>query len=323
MISELISESQLFKSLVKDRISKRLSHAYLILGEDKETRKAFVNQISLYLMCENGGCMECKTCAKVMARTHFDLIFLNEDGKLKTDDLNQLIDYVYIKPAEAEYKLVFIDNADGLSDNIQNKLLKLYEEPPESVIIFMLARGEAGILRTIKSRAKTLYLPIFSSKQIYLELLEQGVEESVAKAAAIISGGQFDRAYLFSNQEGYLEMYNSCVDLLMNLKKSQDVTAYIGSKLFEKDKIDVTLDYFQIIFKDVLVYISKSNCEYATIGRECDIKDIADGFNEGGVALAILSIVKAKMMLKANVSSLSVAESLMLQILEDKYKSKM
>lgn len=323
MISDLLEKSQLYQTILKDKQSDKLSHAYLVQGEDMETRKVFLNQISLLLMCEKDGCMECKACAKVMARTHLDLMVLNEDGKLRTDDLSKLIDYVYVKPAEAKYRLVFFDNADTLSDTIQNKLLKLYEDPPENVIIFMFARGQSGILRTIRSRAKKLFLPVFSTNEIYQELVSQGVDSDTAMPAAIISGGQFDKAYLFSNQEGYLLRYNGCIDILKGLKRSTDVTQFISSKLFSKESIEVTLDYFQIIFKDVLIYLSKSNVEYATIGRDCDIKEIADGFNEGGVALSILSIVKAKTMLKFNVSAPAVTESLLLQILEDKYKSKL
>lgn len=323
MISDLLQKSQVFLNLSSDKKYSRLSHAYLVLGDDLETRKVFLNLIALLLLCENDGCMHCKPCAKVMARTHLDMMVLNEDSSLKTSNLSPLLDFVYVKPAEAKYKLVFIDNADSLNETIQNKLLKLYEEPPENVIIFMFSKGETGILKTIKSRAKLIYLPVFSNKQIYEELLEQGIEESVAEAAAIMSGGQFHRAYLFSNQEGYLDMFNSAVQLLKDIKWSKDITKHMNSTLFSKENIEITLDYFQIIFKDVLVFLSQSRTEYATMKRNEDIEEIAKGYNAGGVALAILSISNAKKMLSSNVSPQSVIETLLFQILEDKYKAKL
>jgi hypothetical protein len=71
------------------------------------------------------------------------------------------------------------------------------------------------------------------------------------------------------------------------------------------------------------VFLSQSRTEYATMKRNEDIEEIAKGYNAGGVALAILSISNAKKMLSSNVSPQSVIETLLFQILEDKYKAKL
>jgi DNA polymerase-3 subunit delta' len=326
-IFDLLLESQIYKELKADKERNSLSHAYLVLGPDTKTRNVFKLLASLLILCEKGGCLNCPTCRSILAtsenKSHLDIKEINEKGDLKVEDLTGLIDEIYTKPVTGDKKIFFIDNLEipASSQRIQNKLLKIYEEPPKNVVIFMMARGEAGVLPTIISRAKSIYLPSFTTQQIYDALIAEEVPEYTAEMAASLSSGRFDKADLFADKEEYIELFENILEFLVNLKNSKDVSKYLNSPIFKKDNLETAFEIIQIILNDALIKVSGSNKPLATMDRDYYISEIAKMHNAGSLALAILATTEAKKMLTLSVNETSIAESFMLNMLQSKYKA--
>ena len=81
------------------------------------------------------------------------------DGKeMKVQDIRNAFSSVYEKPLIIEKRIYIINNFEYLNNSSQNALLKILEEPPFYVTIILTSKTLNGILDTIKSRCKKIYL---------------------------------------------------------------------------------------------------------------------------------------------------------------------
>ena len=248
-----------------------------------------------------------------------EVIRLSGMNLIINDDDHQLIIKVSSIPS-ARIQIYFIDNAERLTPAVQNKLLKVFEEPPKDVIIALFAKSTYGILQTIKSRAKLNYLPTFTAEDIHNALVGEGYPRAQAEIASALSGGSFEKAYAFVQDENYYNQYSECFEVLKNCKKSTMVVEYINKPLFSKDNIRRTLEFFEIILRDVAVKVSGAKIPYITRNRDYDIAQISEGYTTASVAMAILEVNRGEAMLDSYISNVSVAERVLFKILEAKYK---
>jgi|AGTN01.3.fsa_nt_gi DNA polymerase III, gamma/tau subunits len=316
MIESRLNLKSEYKNLKRVFAGGSYSHAYLLISEDA----SLLNVAEAELAAAVVGSGE----ERIALREHPDVLYYNIEGKMKTsekdggeDSAERLIEDAYIKPLEGKRKVIFLERAGELSAIIQNKLLKIIEDPPKGLVFFLVASGEAGILKTIVSRVKKLYLPRFSSSEVFSELRERGVPDELAKKAAAVSGGRFDRAFEFS--EGTAEDFSRAVETLCGCKKSSDVVNYIGDPLFEKESAGRAFSFIAIILGDMLEYVSGGK-NFKALGYESDIAAASEGFSAAGLAEAILFVALAEQNLFFNVSSRSAAETLLFNILEAKHK---
>lgn len=318
MIDRRVLASEAFATWLRTVRSGNVSHAYLLLGADTAVRGLFADRMAAAVLCPDYGCGVCASCRAITGHCYPDVKYYNSDGKMKVDDAEKLIEDTYVKGMNG-HKFYFVDRAESLSPAVQNKLLKVFEDPSPNVTIVLEATGESGILPTVLSRAKRLYLPRFSVEEIKAELIEEGHPDGKAEIAAILSDGRFDRAFRYLEDERYEALYREAFEVLTNCKKSSDIAAFLDSPLFAKDQLPTALELFEIILRDCLAYLS-GDTRFTTVNRDYYIRQIAAGFSPGGAAMAILALAKARKMLTFNVGAVTVAETALFDILEAKYK---
>ena len=146
-------------SLLKNDFGAGLGHAYMLVSPDDDAVDEFFTLIAAAIFCgTHEPCMACAECRKILNGNNGDVFHLNEKrDKIKVEDLQNFLSNVNVKPI-GERKLYFIHRADLMNAQSQNKLLKTFEEPPKDVTIFLGVSNEAGMLDTVKSRARTFYL---------------------------------------------------------------------------------------------------------------------------------------------------------------------
>ncbi len=148
----------------------RLSHAYLLVGANAPALgKAFLQR----LYCAN-SCGECPTCRKLARGSHPDVHWLRKsDKRISIDQIRELQHDALYPPSEAERKVYVIDEAEALSLEAANSLLKLLEAPPDYVIFLLLARS-LRLLPTIISRCQIIKIPALGRAQAAAQLRAQG-----------------------------------------------------------------------------------------------------------------------------------------------------
>lgn len=131
----------------------RFSHAYVFSGPEMTGKKTFATELFKKI---NG-----RDAAE--NNPDFKLIFpraLEGETKIYIDDIREIKSFLSLKPYYGPYKFVVIDNADRMTDDASNALLKTLEEPsPRSVIILVTAMPKL-LLPTVVSRCETIkFLP--------------------------------------------------------------------------------------------------------------------------------------------------------------------
>lgn len=249
---ESIVGNNKIKKLLQDAInSGNVSHSYLFIGKEGVGKKLFAKDLAKKVMCL--GEENCESCVKFNANTNPDFRIIVPDGKsIKIEQIRNMQAKILEKPIISNKKVYIIDDADLMSEESQNCLLKTLEEPPEYAMIILIASNETKILQTIKSRCVIIRFEDLTNEEIsqILNTNDQDLiklcEGSVAKAETVSQKKEiFDNLKMIVN---FLEK-NSLIDVFNN----SDLL-YLS-----KDDIIILLDFLNIIFFEK----TKENIRYA------------------------------------------------------------
>ena len=142
--------------------TKRLSHAYMIVGPEGERQAQAITDLAAALLCpaEEPPCAQCRDCRKVYAGIHPDMIFIErqpgDKGQLHreilVDQIRQITADAVVSPNEAIRKVYILREADRMNIAAQNALLKALEEPPRHTSFLLCTTAADTLLPTIRSR---------------------------------------------------------------------------------------------------------------------------------------------------------------------------
>ncbi|MBQ8269068.1 MAG: DNA polymerase III subunit [Clostridia bacterium] len=159
----LIENADTKKRLARAILENSFPHAFIIEGPKGCGKHTLATQLSAALNCENRTgaasfpCGYCSNCARILKKNFVDVHYLSrKEGKstIGVEEIRSLREDIYLSPTESRYKIYVIEEAQTMTPQAQNALLKIFEEPPSGVIIFLLCDNMQKILSTIKSRAQ-------------------------------------------------------------------------------------------------------------------------------------------------------------------------
>lgn len=165
------------------------AHAYIVEGKQGEVRAKFVQDFVKGLNCQsdnlsNRPCNECASCIQIDAGTSMDVFHMSRNGKnggyLKEDVL-AFIDRLGMG-AYGRYVIGVIDEADILSEILQNKLLKTLEEPDEGAVIILATNNKDNLLSTVRSRCSHVRVADYSDED------EEATSDSIKEIADRLIG---------------------------------------------------------------------------------------------------------------------------------------
>ena len=305
----------------------KLSHAYILNGERGSGKKMLAQLFAMTLQCESGKtdpCGECKSCIQAKNANQPDIITVRHEkpATISVDDIReQLNGDIMIKPYSSPYKIYIIPEADIMSVQAQNALLKTLEEPPEYAVIFLLTENADSLLPTIRSRCVMLKLRNIKDKLVKKYLMEQlQVPDYQALVCAAFAQGNIGRAIMLAKSEHFNELKEEAIQLLKYLDEMELHEIVSAIKEINKYKLEVTdyLDIFSIWYRDVLLYKATKDVERLVFGDQVKfIKEKAARSSYEGIETVLEAIEKAKARLRANVNFDIVMELLLLTIKEN------
>jgi DNA polymerase-3 subunit delta' len=124
---------------------------YLFHGPPSTGKRTISFLLAKYFLCQStkeDDCA-CKSCLN-FAQGHPDLLCVGREGKVLVGDIDEIISFVLRAPLCSLGRLVIIDNADVISYEASNRLLKILEESP--ITFFLISSNIKNILPTIRSR---------------------------------------------------------------------------------------------------------------------------------------------------------------------------
>lgn len=181
--------------------SGAVGHAYLFVGPAGSGKKTTAKAFACALLCDDGGCGSCRDCYRIKRGAHPDVRVLEPEGAasyLLREQVRPLIHEINLKPVEADRKVYIIGQADLMRDDSANAFLKTLEEPPDDVVIVLLAPTLDSVLPTIASRCLIVrFRRVPPSSAILLLQQRTGASTREAKAALAATGGVLSRAVEF------------------------------------------------------------------------------------------------------------------------------
>lgn len=303
----------------------KVSHAYILAGEAGMGRKSLAHAFALTLLCEKGGsqpCMNCHACKQVLSGNHPDLIHVTHEkpGSIGVDDIREQInDTIMIRPYSSYYKVYIVDDAEKMTIQAQNALLKTIEEPPSYAVIILLTINEDLFLPTILSRCVQLKLKPLKDSVIQAYLKEtMGIPEREAQLYAAFARGNLGKAIKLSDSEEFKDMYKRLLSMLRNIK-NMDISQLLDYSKKLKEEMDIyeCLDFMQVWYRDALMFKVTNDANLLIFKDEYStISDMSRHIGYDGFENILQAIEKARIRLQANVN-MELAMELMFLVMKE------
>lgn len=315
--------------MVKDHFKKaieghKVSHAYILTGEAGMGRKSIANAFAMTLLCEKGGsepCMVCHSCKQVLGGNHPDLIYVTHEkpASIGVDDIREQInDTIMIRPYSSYYKIYIVDEAEKMTVQAQNALLKTIEEPPSYAVILLITTNQEAFLPTILSRCIQLKLkPLkdFTVKSYLTEHLH--VPDKEAEICAAFARGNLGKAIHLSSSDEFKELYQKVMSVIksvgdMDITMLLDCIREIKDQKFEMNDM---LDLMQLWFRDVLMFKVTKDMNLLIFRDEYKaINEMGQKYDYAGLEEILNAVDLARTRLEANVNMELTMELLLLTI---------
>ena len=324
---DVVGHKDIIKYIRNAVSENKVSHAYIMNGERGSGKKMLANLFATTLQCEKGGpdpCNECHSCKQAESGNHPDIIHVTHEkpNTISVEDIRtQVNNDILIKPYQGPYKIYIISEADLMTPQAQNALLKTIEEPPEYAVIFLLTENAQMLLPTITSRCVMLKLRNIKDTLIRKYLMEtMRVPDYKADMCAAFAQGNMGRAIMLANSEHFNEIREEAVQLLKYIDEMDLSEVMKAIKRINAYKLEINdyLDIIMIWYRDVLIYKATQDISKVVFKDQISyIKERARKSSYEGIEKIIESLEKAKSRLKANVNFDLVMELLLLPIKEN------
>lgn len=305
----------------------KVSHAYILNGARGSGKRMLATLFAETLLCEKKGetpCGKCHSCIQADSGNHPDIIRVQHEkpNSISVEDIRtQVNNDIMIKPYQGPYKIYIIPEADLMTPQAQNALLKTIEEPPEYAVLFLLTENAEQLLPTITSRCVMLKLRNIRDTLIKKYLMEKlEVPDYKADMCTAFAQGNMGRAIMLANSEHFNEIRDEAVQLLKYIHDMEISEIVKAVKRISVYKLEVNdyLDIIMIWYRDVLLYKATKDVEKVVFKDQISsIKEQAKKSSYEGIELILESLEKAKARLRANVNFDLVMELLFLTIKEN------
>ena len=127
---EVLGHEEIIRHLQNAVAMNKVSHSYIFAGETGSGKKLLANLFAMTLQCEKRGiepCLECASCKKALSKNQPDIINVTHEkpNTISIEDIReQVIGDIQIKPYASPYKIYIINDAEKLTAQAQNALLK-------------------------------------------------------------------------------------------------------------------------------------------------------------------------------------------------------
>lgn len=201
----IIGNAGVERQLARAVTQGRLAQAYLFIGPKGVGTLAMALHFGQYLLCENpdtaqgerlAACRSCRSCHLMETGVHPDLRLFHPDSEggqnISIKQVRERIrPQAALRPAYGERQVFLLPQAETLSEEAANALLKTIEEPSPGMVFVLGAPGTEQLLPTIRSRSRIMRFGLVSPAEIARALEQElGASPEEALLLARTCGGR-------------------------------------------------------------------------------------------------------------------------------------
>jgi DNA polymerase-3 subunit delta' len=324
--NDIIGQKQVTTSLMCSLESHRIGHANAFVGPKGIGKRTVARIFAATVLCQNTkdgkSCLKCKSCKLFISRSNPDFIEIEPEGtSIGVDTIREMQRDIAIKPMYSGHKVYLISDADRMTVQAQNSLLKTLEEPPDYAVLILTTSKFETLLETIRSRVLRYDFKRNTLNEIYTYLESkftdnlQGID-----FIASYSNGIIGTALELANSGKLMELREETLQVLLNLSKPKLIDIFKLFKFFEtnKEQINIILDIMILFYRDMIIV---KNMEDDKLLINSDKKDIilstALDYTSQKLVNCIEIIEEARSSMKNNVNFQLLIEIMLMRLQEE------
>ena len=210
-------------------------------------------------------CGRCLSCIQAESRNHPDIITVAHEkpASISVGEIRRMRADVQIKPYSSARKIYIIPDAEKLTIQAQNALLKTLEEPPEYAVIILIADGVANFLPTVLSRCVVLQMRAVEEAQIaaFLER-RQNIAPEQSQVLARFAGGNPGKALQLTEDQAFMELRDRAVDFLAHIGRADVMQISEFASGVDQARRDDLLELVLMWYRDILLYHSTRDSDH-------------------------------------------------------------
>jgi DNA polymerase III subunit delta' len=261
MSFEQLKAQNFAKTTLKASLSGgRSASSYLFYGPSGCGKKTAALALAQALECPQKpleGCGLCRVCRRISEHKHPDVsVFKPQKQSFSVEQVREILKEAALKPFEGSSKVYILDQAEVLSNEAANALLKIIEEPQKGLFFILVTTQKESLLPTILSRCQSIRFTALAPEVLAEILREQkGLNHSEALDIARLAYGSYSRAEKLVSEEG-----KQLVELAESFLRASVNDSVIGrlnwahSAVMHKRDLDFLLDLLGVMLRDLWVY---------------------------------------------------------------------
>lgn len=256
MFDNIIGNEQIITTLKKMVKQNKISHSYLFLGIQGIGKKLIAKEFAKMLLCtdQEKYCNKCKSCIEFNTSNNPDYIYIEpNENNIKIEQIRNMQKSIQEKPIISDKKVYIINDADLMTKEAQNCLLKTLEEPPKFATIILIGSNEIAFLPTIKSRCTIIKFNNIKDEEIE-NYLNSNYKIKTNKNMLKRFQGSIGRALKLKDKQEDYQILENLIETF-NTKTLIDIFNEAKILYNSKDEIEDMLEYINLL----LLQKSKQN----------------------------------------------------------------
>lgn len=259
-LHNIIGQERVINILISSLKYRRIAHAYIFAGPKGIGKEKMALEFAKALNCTSNtidACNNCHSCKRINNFNDNNVVWIEpETNSIKIEQIRALQKDSYYKNNESLYRVVIIKNAELMTSQAANSLLKFLEEPAANTVIMLLVENKQQLLPTIKSRCQVINFSHLSPNSIVDILKGEGYRETeiliashlthdIAKVKEMIGNEQFVQMrniMIKWNEDLHYNHYQALISINDRIVKND----YI------KERLSQFLDLLILWYRDIL-----------------------------------------------------------------------